>query len=104
MARGSTRSRKAQSAERESQADPTAALDGAVLLDAARPVLKLLREDLERRAEDSGVARALEARYEVEKAQRLTGDSLAAWRDALIAQIAASWFLSCVFVRTLEDR
>jgi hypothetical protein len=90
--------------EREGQVDPTTPIDGALLLESARPILKLLREDLEQRARDPGVSRALAARYEAEKGRRLTGDSLDAWRDARIAQIAASWFLSCVFVRTLEDR
>lgn len=104
MARGTTRPRKQADADRPGVADPTAPLDGGELLTAARPVLSLLRTDLEERATDPGVTRALEARYEDEKKHKLTGDSFAAWREARIAQIAASWFLSCVFVRTLEDR
>lgn len=104
MARGSTRARKQATADRPGVADPAAPLDGGELLTAARPVLSLLRTDLEERATDPGVTQALEARYEDEKKNKLTGDSFAAWREARIAQIAASWFLSCVFVRTLEDR
>jgi hypothetical protein len=103
MARGSTRARKQDSA-RPGVADPTAPLDGGELLTAARLVLSLLRTDLEARATDPGVTQVLEARYEDEKKHKLTGDSFAAWREARIAQVAASWFLSCVFVRTLEDR
>ncbi len=104
MARGTTRARKQADADRPGVADSTAPLDGGELLTAARPVLSLLRTDLEARATDPGVTRALEARYEDEKQRKLTGDSFAEWREARIAQIAASWFLSCVFVRTLEDR
>lgn len=95
---------KGASAERPGQADPTAPLDGGELLAAARPVLALLREDLGKRAEDVRVERALRTRYEDEKAARRTADSFGEWRDGLLAQVAASWFLSCVFVRTLEDR
>lgn len=104
MARGSTRARKQATADRTGIADPAAPLDGGELLTAARPVLSLLRSDLEERANDPVVAQALEARYDDEKKSKLTGDSFSAWREARIAQIAASWFLSCVFVRTLEDR
>lgn len=95
---------KGASAERAGQADPSAPLDGGELLAAARPVLALLRDDLGRRAEDVRVERALRARYEAEKAAHRTADSFAEWRDGLLVQVAASWFLSCVFVRTLEDR
>ena len=104
MARGSSRARKNANADRPGVADPTAPLEGGELLTAARPVLSQLRTDLEARASDPGVTRALELRYEEEKKHKLTGDSFAAWREARVAQIAASWFLSCVFVRTLEDR
>jgi hypothetical protein len=99
-----TKKSKAGAGDRPSQPDPTAPLDGGKLLEAARPVLGLLREDLGKRAEDAGVERALRARYEAEKAAKRTGDSFGEWREGLLAQVAASWFLSCVFVRTLEDR
>jgi hypothetical protein len=98
------RKRKGASADRPGQAEPTAPLDGGELLAAARPVLELLREDLGKRAEDARVDRALRRRYEEEKTARRTADSFAEWRGGLLAQVAASWFLSCVFVRTLEDR
>jgi hypothetical protein len=102
MARG--KKKNGASNERPGQADPTAPLDGGELLATARPVLQLLREDLGKRAEDVRVDRALRTRYEDEKTARRTADSFGAWRDGLLAQVAASWFLSCVFVRTLEDR
>ncbi|MCE9575764.1 MAG: BREX-2 system adenine-specific DNA-methyltransferase PglX [Deltaproteobacteria bacterium] len=100
MARG----KKKGAAERPGLTDPTAPLDGGELLAAARPVLNLLREDLGTRAEDPAVAQALAARYEDEKQARHTADSFGEWREGLLAQVAASWFLSCVFVRTFEDR
>lgn len=96
--------KKGSSADRPGQADPTAPLDGGELLVAARPVLELLREDLGKRAEDVRVERALRTRYEGEKTARRTADSFAEWRDGLLAPVAASWFLSCMFVRTLADR
>lgn len=95
---------KGASADRPGQTDPTAPLDAGELLAAARPVLERLREDLGKRAEDVSIDRALRARHEEEKAARRTADSFGEWRDGLLAQVAASWFLSCVFVRTLEDR
>ena len=87
------------------QDDPRAQLDGAALLAAAHPVLKRLKADLgERAAASAAVTRALEARHRAEKEAKRTADRFAAWREALLSQVAASWFLSCVFVRTLEDR
>jgi hypothetical protein len=102
MARAKTK--KAAKAERPGLTDPTAPLDGAELLTAARPVLALLREDLAVRAKDTGVDRALQSRHEAEKKANRTADSFSEWREGILAQVAASWFLSCVFVRTLEDR
>ena len=64
MARGSSRARKNANADRPGVADPTAPLEGGELLTAARPVLSQLRTDLEARASDPGVTRALELRYE----------------------------------------
>ncbi len=87
------------------QADPRAALDPAALLAASQPVLARLEEDLLARAKASpAVTRALEARYEAERKANRTAESLAGWTAALATQVAAAWLLSCVFVRTLEDR
>ncbi len=102
MARG--KQRKGEQVDRPGLSDPTAPINGGELLTAARPVLVLLREDLGRRAEDTAVERALLVRYEGDKKTNRTADSFNEWRDGLLAQVAASWFLSCVFVRTLEDR
>lgn len=87
------------------QPEATAPLDGAALLAAAQPVLARLRDDLLERAEGSpGVTRALKARHAEEKKQQRTADGFAVWQRNLVTQVAASWLLSCVFVRTLEDR
>jgi hypothetical protein len=85
--------------------DPRAPLDAAALLDAARKLLARLEVDLRQRAETSpAVARALREQYEREKAAERTAETFAGWTAALATQVAAAWLLSCVFVRTLEDR
>jgi hypothetical protein len=85
--------------------DPRAPLDAAALLDAARKLLARLEVDLRQRAEASpAVARALREQYEREKAAERTAETFAGWTAALATQVAAAWLLSCVFVRTLEDR
>jgi len=50
------------------------------------------------------VTSALAARYEAEKKAQRTAESFAGWTALLGTQVAAAWVLSCVFVRTLEDR
>jgi hypothetical protein len=85
--------------------DRTAPLDSARFISAARPVLKLLAEDLLKRADASpGVTRALKARHEAERKAEHTGDGYAVWRRNFVGQVADAWVLSVVFVRTLEDR
>jgi hypothetical protein len=85
--------------------DPRAPLDAAALLDAARKLLARLEVDLRQRAEASpAVARALREQYDREKAAERTAETFAGWTAALATQVAAAWLLSCVFVRTLEDR
>ena len=89
----------------EGQPDPRAPLDPAALLAAARPLLVRLEADLRARADASpAVTRALRERHAEEKEGHRTAESFEAWRDALATQVAAAWLLSCVFVRTLEDR
>ncbi|MCP4660401.1 MAG: BREX-2 system adenine-specific DNA-methyltransferase PglX, partial [bacterium] len=91
--------------ELAAQPDPAAALDSAALLAAAQPVLRKLKDDLLERADGSpGVTRALQARWQAERDGERTADDYAVWRRRLVDQIAAAWLLSCVFVRTLEDR
>lgn len=96
---------KVKLSEREGQPDPRAALDSAGLLSACQGVLARLEADLLDRARSSpAVTRALEARYQAEKAAERTAESFAGWTALLATQVAAAWVLSCVFVRTLEDR
>lgn len=85
--------------------DGAAPLDSAAFLKAASPVLKLLKADLLARSEASpSVRAALTERHERERKAQRTGDSFVEWRGHFIDQVAAAWLLSCVFVRTLEDR
>jgi hypothetical protein len=99
------RSRKTKKSELLPQPDPTAPLDSAALLQHAQPVLELLTKDLLERADGSpAVTRALKARHAEEKSNDLTADTYVVWRRHVVVQIAAGWLLSCVFVRTLEDR
>jgi hypothetical protein len=96
---------KSKLSELEGQPDPRAALDSAGLLSACRGVLARLEADLlERTKASPAVTRALAARYEAEKAAERTAESFAGWTALLATQVAAAWVLSCVFVRTLEDR
>ena len=87
------------------QSDPKAALDGGTFLSAAQPVLKALDKDLLARAKASpAVTSALKARHKAEKDANRTADSFAQWQERFVGQVGAAWLLSCVFVRTLEDR
>jgi hypothetical protein len=96
---------KSKLSELEGQPDPRAALDSAGLLSACQGVLARLEADLlERTKASPAVTRALEARYEAEKKAERTAESFAGWTALLATQVAAAWVLSCVFVRTLEDR
>jgi hypothetical protein len=102
MARAKTRKK---SQEPLPQADPRATLDGQVLLEAAGPVLRQLEEDLLERARGSqAMTRALTERHGEERDAKRTADPFDVWQRAFVEQVAAAWFLSCVFVRTLEDR
>lgn len=89
----------------EGQPDPKAPLDWQQFLAAAQPVMKLLKDDLRERAKSSAsVTEALKARHGAEKEEKRTADSFTEWQDHFVEQVAAAWMLSCVFVRTLEDR
>jgi hypothetical protein len=50
------------------------------------------------------VSRALAERHARERAEERTAESLGEWTQGLATQVGAAWILSCVFVRTLEDR
>lgn len=100
-----TRRKKPTPADLAGNADPRAPLDVVALLDAAKPLLKELAADLLARADASrAVTEALQARHAQEQRAERTSDAYPEWRRALVEQVAAAWLLSCVFVRTLEDR
>ncbi len=85
--------------------DPRSRLNGEELLSAAKPVLKELAADLLVRADSSlPVTEALMARHAAEQKAERTADTYSEWRRSFVEQVAAAWLLSCVFVRTLEDR
>ncbi len=87
------------------QADPKAPLSSSALLAAATPVLRNLTEDLRERADSSpAMTLALRQRHAQERKDERTAEAYEPWRRAFVEQVAASWFLGCVFVRTLEDR
>ena len=99
------RKTKPKSPDSQAQPDPKAPLDSAALLKSATPVLKLLAADLLARADNSlSITTALKLRHGKEKSEERTADNYDIWRRDFVEQVAAAWFLSCVFVRTLEDR
>ena len=99
------RRKKPKLTELSPQPDPRAPLSGGQLLKAAKPSLKQLSDDLLERADASrAITQALKARHAQEKQAERTADAYPEWRRQFTVQVAAAWFLSCVFVRTLEDR
>ena len=100
-----SRKKKNLLADAQSCDDPKGALDSALLLGSAQPVVKLLETDLLDRAKASpAVTRALRKRHEEERRAERTADPYDTWLRAFVVQVAAAWVLSCVFVRVLEDR
>jgi hypothetical protein len=65
---------------------------------------KKLLPDLAERAKEPGVAEALAAQHAREREAKRTADRYEDWSARLLEQVGAAWILSCVFVRTLEDR
>jgi hypothetical protein len=99
------RKKKTAAAELEPQPDPRAPLDVALLLSRSQRLLEELEADLLARARASvSVRETLRLRHEKERAERRTADLLEVWERHFVTQVAASWLISCVFVRTLEDR
>jgi len=97
--------KKSNTTDLPPQSDPRAPLDGALLLARAQRLLAELEADLLVRARGSPAVReALAARHQAEREARRTADPLEVWERHFVTQVAASWILSCVFVRTLEDR
>src|SRR5262249_32008781 len=63
-----------------------------------------LAEDLQKRATDPRVEPSLREAHASDKAEGRTGEPYESYREAFCDQVAASWVLCAVFVRTLEDR
>ena len=78
--------------------DPTA------FVKAMARVASALAVDLVTRAKDARIEPSLLDSYADEKAAGRTGEDFLTWRNAFCDQVAASWVLCTVFVRTLEDR
>lgn len=60
--------------------------------------------DLTQRARHPKVETALRGCYDEERAKSQTATTFAEWVEEAVEQIGAAWILSCIFVRTLEDR
>ncbi|AUX42289.1 uncharacterized protein SOCE26_037190 [Sorangium cellulosum] len=65
---------------------------------------KTLLPDLKERARPENVREALRQQWAQEKKQHRTADDFDDWIPRTLEQIGVAWILSCVFVRTLEDR
>lgn len=95
------RSKKTASAP----ANPKAAAAEVPLTRALAQLLdKTLLPDLRRRAADPAVDAALRQRHADDKKARRTADKFDDFCEHLLEQVGAAWILSCVFIRTLEDR
>lgn len=70
----------------------------------AQFLAKTLLPDLKARAAEPAVDQALQRQWQAEKAANRTADGFPAWQQRTLEQVGAAWVLSCVFVRTLEDR
>jgi hypothetical protein len=70
----------------------------------ARLLEKTILPDLGERAKTPAVAAVLAEQHARERAASRTADSLGEWTPRWLEQIGAAWVLSCVFLRTLEDR
>ncbi|WP_158623242.1 BREX-2 system adenine-specific DNA-methyltransferase PglX [Corallococcus sp. CA053C] len=65
---------------------------------------KVLVPDLRERVKAPEVRHALEKRYLHEKAANRTAEHFIDWMERTVEQVGAAWVLSCLFIRTLEDR
>ena len=76
------------------------------LLKDLQVLLKKLEDDLIDRStstEIPEIGMRLRSSYEQAKKAQHTAQSFEEWRSLSVAQVAAAWVLSCVFVRFLED-
>jgi hypothetical protein len=60
--------------------------------------------DLRERARQPAVAASLRHLWSAERTARRTANDFDEWAEHTVEQVGAAWILSCVFVRTLEDR
>jgi hypothetical protein len=81
-----------------------AQLDAARLLDALKPWVRGLVDDMRARAEaEAAMGDALRAEHEAEFGAGRTGEAYGAWLEGALTQAAVAWVLATVFVRFLED-
>jgi N-6 DNA Methylase len=76
------------------------------LLKDLQVLLKKLEDDLIDRSTSTEIPEIglrLRSSYEQAKSAQHTAQSFEEWRSLSVAQVAAAWVLSCVFVRFLED-
>jgi hypothetical protein len=76
------------------------------LLKDLQVLLKKLEDDLIDRSTSTEIPEIglrLRSTYEQAKKAQHTAQSFEEWRSLSVAQVAAAWVLSCVFVRFLED-
>lgn len=83
---------------------PKAPKSRDLTVDLSRFLAKTLLSDLEARAKEPEVHAALLHQHATEQAEHRTADSFDEWATRTLEQIGVAWILSCVFVRTLEDR
>jgi hypothetical protein len=81
-------------------------IDREALLSDLQKLLPKIEADLLERSESPevpDVGRTLRDEYSQAQAAARTAQNFEDWRSDAITQVAASWVLSCVFVRFLED-
>ena len=80
------------------------ASDRQQLLQALKPLVTQLEDDLRERVDDDAQLTAdLTEQWTQLKAKGRTAESFLEWREAYLTQGAVAWVLTCVFVRYLED-
>ncbi len=78
--------------------------DAEALVAAMSKVHRVLAADLLERTDDAHIAPTVRAAHARDLAAKRTGEGYEEYREAFCDQVAASWVLCSVFVRTLEDR
>jgi hypothetical protein len=79
-------------------------IDAAALLKDGQRVASLLVDDLRVRAESDEESRVwVNGQFDRAVSAERTAKSLEEWREDLLAQVASSWVIACVFVRFCED-